>query len=54
LSSLVGIYVNSSAEMSTYLGKNDKPFGKSPLLSTGLLDDQSDLVSLPAVSGLSR
>jgi len=51
LSSLAGTYVNSSAEMSTYLGKNDKPFGKSTLLSTGLLDDQSDLVSLPAVSG---
>jgi len=51
LSSLVGIYVNSSAEMSTYLGKNDKPFGKSTLLSTGLFDNQSELVSLPAISG---
>ena len=51
LSALTGIYVDSSAEMSTYLDNKDKPFGKTTLLSTGLLDNQSDLVFLPALSG---
>jgi hypothetical protein len=51
LSTITGIYVNSSAEMSTYLGPKDKPFGKAMLLSTGLVDNQSDLVSFPALSG---
>ena len=51
LSAITGIYANSSAEMSTYLGRKDKPFGKAILLSTDLLDNQSELVSLPALLG---
>jgi hypothetical protein len=51
LSAITGIYVNSSAVMSTYLDEKDKPFGKATLLSSGLLDNQSDLVSLPDLSG---
>jgi hypothetical protein len=43
--------VNSSAEVSTYLDSKDKPFGEATPLSTGLLDNQSDLISLPAISG---
>jgi hypothetical protein len=51
LSKITGIYVNSHATMNTYLDTTNALFGTGTLLSTGLLDNQSDLVSLPMVPG---
>jgi hypothetical protein len=51
LSSITGIYVNSSAVMNTYLDTTNAPFGTGTPLSSGLFDNQSDTVSAPVVSG---
>ncbi len=46
-SSLVGNYVNSTATMSTYLDPGNVHFGTADLLSSGLVDNQAALTSLP-------
>jgi hypothetical protein len=51
LSDITGIYTNSNATMNTYLDTTDADFGMGTLLSSGLLDNQSDAVSLPSVTG---
>ena len=49
LSDITGIFIDSSAVMSTYLGEKDKRFGESTPLAAGLLDNQSASVLLPAL-----
>jgi hypothetical protein len=51
LSSITGIYNNSSAVMSTYFDTTDTPFGTGTLLSSGLVNNQSAAVSVPSISG---
>ena len=51
LSSLTGIYLNSHATLDTYLDTTNAAFGTATLLSSGLLDNQSDLASVPAIPG---
>jgi hypothetical protein len=51
LSSITGIYSNSSALMSTYFDTTNTPFGTGTLLSSGLLDNQASLVSVPPITG---
>ena len=51
ISSITGVFVNSSATMSTYLDATNAPFGMGTLLSSGLVNNQSDAVVVPVVSG---
>lgn len=51
LSSITGNYLNSSAVMSTYFDATNAPFGTGALLSSGLANNQSALVSVPPISG---
>jgi len=51
LSDITGNYTSSNATMNTYLDKTDADFGTGTLLSSGLLDNQSEAVSLPSVAG---
>lgn len=51
LSSITGNYVNSSALMNTYFDTTNTAFGTGTLLSSGLLDNQADLVAVPPITG---
>jgi hypothetical protein len=51
LSDITGVYSSSSALMSTYFDTTNKPFGTGTLLSSGLLDNQASLVSVPPIAG---
>jgi hypothetical protein len=51
LSSITGIYSNSSAQMTTYYDTANTQFGTGTLLSSGLSDNQASLVLLPPITG---
>jgi hypothetical protein len=48
---ITGVYRSSSATMNTYLDTTNVPFGMGTSLSSGLLNNQSDVVLLPTVTG---
>ncbi len=51
LSDITGVYTNSQATMNTYFDTSNTPFGTGTLLASGLLDNQSKLVSVPPIAG---
>jgi hypothetical protein len=51
LSEITGVYYNSSAVMSTYFDTANMPFGTGTALSSGLLNNQADAVSVPPITG---
>jgi len=51
LSSITGIYSNSSAQMATYYDTANTQFGTGTLLSSGLSDNQASLVLVPPITG---
>lgn len=51
LSSITGVYNNSSAVMSTYFDTTNTPFGTGSLLSGGLANNQTGVASVPSISG---
>ncbi len=50
-SSLVGNYINSTATMAAYLDAGNVHFGTGTLLSSGLVDNQAALASVPVGAG---
>ncbi|MGH7116190.1 MAG: PEP-CTERM sorting domain-containing protein [Stellaceae bacterium] len=51
LSDITGVYTNSNATMNTYFDTTNTAFGTGTLLSSGLLDNQQGLVSVPPITG---
>lgn len=51
LSDITGVYSNSQATMNTYFDTTNIRFGTGTLLSSGLRDNQSSLVSVPPIAG---
>lgn len=51
LSDITGVYTNSNATMSTYFDTTNTAFGTGTLLSSGLLDNQQSIASVPPIAG---